>query len=101
MSETSESIMDGFKHLVIEHGDPVGIDTSICVDWKQTHSDCKGCSMSLGCSKFIALMGISMATIMYQPKSFDDFESMNEKIQAKLDLVLASKDVEEIQKVRW
>ena len=69
-----EKLSDSYQELVRSKGDDVLIHTRVCVEWKAGHDTCKGCQSSLGCSKSVSLMLISMTPMMYTPTSFEDYE---------------------------
>ena len=69
--------------------------------WKAGHETCEGCSSDLGCAKAVAMLGVSMTPMMYQPKDYDDYERMNQSVQGKLDKILNAKTTDEVKVVRW
>lgn len=94
-------IGDSFQDLVRNFGDRVDIHTHVCVEWKLNHETCEGCVSELGCAKAVAMFGVSLTPMMYEPKNYADFEAMHESVQLKLDKLLQAKTIEEIQTVRW
>ena len=97
MSEISEQ----FQELVRGHGDEVDIHTGVCVTWKLEHENCAGCPSQLGCAKAVAMLGVAMAPMMYEPKDYDDYEKMHQSIQEKLDRLLTAKSIQEVHAVSW
>jgi len=94
-------IIEDFQKLVRSQGEQVLIHTQTCIEWKLEHENCAGCPSELGCAKAVAMVGVSMSSMFYEPKSFEDYERMNASIQAKLDKLLKAKTAEEIQSIRW
>ena len=92
MSEISEM----YQELVRDFGDEVSIQTVVCVMWKNEHENCVGCQSELGCAKAAGMMGASMEAMLYEPKSYTDYELMQKSIQSKLDGILKAKTVEEV-----
>ena len=88
-------------NLVEAQGNKVGLHTKDCILWKASHPNCKGCPSEVGCSKAVALMGISLQPIIYPPKDYDDFAKMQSAIQEKMDKVLNANTIEEIHAIRW
>ncbi len=92
-------ISENIQKLVEQHGDRVAIDTKECVLWKMEHSDCVGCPSELGCSKTVKMMLTMMMPMMYEPKSFDDFERMHRRIAELNHRILNAKTREEVDAV--
>lgn len=94
-------ISDMFQEMVREHGDSVEVGTVACTLWKADHENCEGCEHELGCSKAVAMLGISLTPMMYQPKSYEDYENMHKSIQRKLDAILKATTVEDVKDIEW
>ncbi len=96
MSE-GRDLAEGFQDVVRSNGDDVLIHTQTCVEWGLEHENCKGCPSSLGCNKAVALMMASLTPMLYTPKSFEDFESMQRSMRDRLDNILNARTAEELQ----
>jgi len=94
-------LFDGFERLVQGCGDDVLMHTQTCVLWKAEHENCKGCVAELGCSKAVAMMGVSMAPLLYKPSSYEDHQRMQRDIQAKLDAILKAHSVDAVHAIDW
>lgn len=97
----SSEISDGFQDLVRGGGDRVDIHTAVCVEWNLAHDNCRGCISELGCSKAVAMLGVSISPMMYEPKDYDDYERMHHSMQSKLDRLLNAKTTKEVQSISW
>jgi hypothetical protein len=87
------------EDLVTKNGDEVGIHSSYCVEWKLNHESCKGCKYQLGCGKAVHLMGVMLLPMMYEPKNFEDYSKMQNRIQELIEMTLNAKTVEELKGV--
>lgn len=92
-------LSEEMQRLVQDNGDEVAIHTGHCVLWKAEHKNCSGCQYELGCSKAVHLMGIMLIPAMYQPKNYDDFAQMQQRIQELMDKTLKAKTVGELKAV--
>ena len=96
-----DNTMDLFKELVVKNGDDVGMKEPVCVLWKSEHDNCFGCSSELGCSKMVAIMGVQMTPMMYQPKDYNDYETMQTSMRHKIQDIIEAKTPKEIKKIEW
>lgn len=87
------------QELVISQGDEVAIHEPPCVLWKSEHENCVGCHYELGCGKVVHLMLVMMTPMMYQPKDYDDFVKMDNRIQELMAKTLEAKTPDELHKV--
>ena len=93
------SVVDGWVDFVRLQGDKVSIHTEECVLWGLSHPNCFGCPSELGCGKALKLAMVSMLPMMYQPKSFEDFQRMETRIQELQERVTNCKTPEELKEV--
>jgi len=90
----SDRISDEYRKIVEDNGDKVGMYSVACEVWKLEHKNCRGCPMEVGCAKTVSMELVSTTPLFYKPKSYDDFE-----IQDKLDRILKTRTLEEVQKI--
>ena len=57
--KTGEEFTEGLEQLLASRGEVVQMDSPECCNWKKEHSNCKGCSDELPCSKLVGLMAAS------------------------------------------
>ena len=96
-----DTISEGYEGLVRKGGDDVLIHTAACIEWKLTHESCQSCKSELGCAKTVAMLGVSITPMMYEPKDYSDFEKMQAGIQGKMDSILNAKTIEAVKSVMW
>lgn len=77
---TGESVSKGIGELLESHGYKIGNGSVDCTQWKLDHSNCVGCPYELGCSKQVRLMLLLLMPMAYEPKSFNDFLAMQQRI---------------------
>ena len=87
------------QEMVEQHGDSVASRTKVCVLWKMEHPNCFGCSSELGCCKVLKLVHVMTIYSMYEPKSFDDFEKMHQRITKLNKLILNTRTIEELNAI--
>lgn len=87
------------EKLVRSGGDEVAIKEPPCVLWKAEHENCKGCQYELGCGKVVHLMLVSMIPMMYEPRDYEDFAKMENRVQELMDMTLKAKTPDELQAV--
>jgi len=87
------------EELVEKSGYKVGIHSGYCVEWNLTHKNCTGCEYYLGCGKLVRLKAICLGSLLYEPRSYDDFVKMANRQQELMELTLKAKTAEELGKV--
>ena len=80
-SKVSEEV----KALVELEGNPVGMDSEECNQWRKEHENCSDCLYELGCTKMVGMM---LSCMDVDP---------NEKIET----ILESNDSEAIRNVNF
>lgn len=83
--ELGKELSNAVSLLVETKGDKVGLGTTDCVAFKESHESCKDCQYELGCSKEVAIM---LAT--FAPANQDGL----------IDSILAAKTADEVQAVQ-
>ena len=99
MEETEKRPSDDWAELVRHHGDKVSISTQECVTWKLEHPNCFGCPSELGCAKTVKLMLAMMLPLVYEPKDFEDFQKVQQRVMELQEKILYAKDKEELDRV--
>lgn len=74
-------------------------DSPECVIYLTEHNDCVGCPTKIACDKLIKLMCVFMLPLVYEPKSFEDFQNVFNRSKELTKLILKAKTKEEMEKI--
>lgn len=81
-------IMESFKELVLSMGFPIHMESDFCKRHKDKYSNCFGCESEDGCNRYVALALVNAQSIIYEPKSYEDFSAMQKDVREKMKKIL-------------
>lgn len=92
--------LDLLWELVELSGSSIGMNGPVCLIWKADHKNCAGCPSEVGCGK-LARLGLLILTTAarYSPRSFEDFQSMQSRINYLKEKILEAKTLEELKAI--
>lgn len=85
--------------LIRETGLKVSLDTITCELWRESHLNCEGCELELGCGKVVRIMMLSAHHLVFQPRTFTDYQEMLRRISELIKKVMEAKTTNELKDI--